>query len=472
MRSPVRKLSASLVAALAIVLATAGVVSALSAFEGASFSGVVTSFALADFGAADCTGFTASIDWGDATATSSGSVAAGGLGCQISGSHTYAEDGPYTVSAMATLAATSHTYTAAMAVGENVLTLGVGAPITTFVGTSINPVVAAFTDPGPSDPPGDFTATIDWGDGTTSAGTVSGSAGNYSVSGIHTYTAPLSGGYSVTVSEPEGNDSIGPVGNSVSVVGPPTISKAFGAPTLALGTSTSLTFTVGNPAANPATLTGVGFTDTLPAGLVVATPNGLTGSCGGGTITAVAASNSVTLAGATLAAGASCIFSVDVTAVAVGTQNNSVTVTATGPAALTGNTATASVLVLNPTDLAITKTHVGNFTHGGTGLYTITVSNAVGSFPSSGLVTVKDTLPGVMTPMGVNAPGWTCTWTMTQVTCTRSNSLAGGTSYPAIGLTVRVSPFGAGRWINIAKVSGGGDTFNGNNLATDPTIVN
>jgi hypothetical protein len=92
---------------------------------------------------------------------------------------------------------------------------------------------------------------------------------------------------------------------------PPTISKAFGAATIALNGITSLSFTIINP--NSAIiLTGVGFTDSLPSGLVVATPNGLTGACGGGTITATAGSGSVSLSGATLAGGTSCSFSVTV----------------------------------------------------------------------------------------------------------------------------------------------------------------
>ena len=74
---------------------------------------------------------------------------------------------------------------------------------------------------------------------------------------------------------------------SLMVVAPPTIAKSFGAASIAVNGTTTLTFLLTNPNAATA-LTGVGFTDTLPAGLVVATPNGLTGACGGGTITATA----------------------------------------------------------------------------------------------------------------------------------------------------------------------------------------
>ena len=47
------------------------------------------------------------------------------------------------------------------------------------------------------------------------------------------------------------------------VVSPPTISKAFGAATIPLGGTTTLTFTYANPNAGT-DLTGVSFSDTLP----------------------------------------------------------------------------------------------------------------------------------------------------------------------------------------------------------------
>jgi hypothetical protein len=50
--------------------------------------------------------------------------------------------------------------------------------------------VAAFSDANSTAASGDFTATIDWGDGTpASTGTVTGSGGSYTVTGAHTYTA-------------------------------------------------------------------------------------------------------------------------------------------------------------------------------------------------------------------------------------------------------------------------------------------
>jgi hypothetical protein len=131
----------------------------------------------------------------------------------------------------------------------------------------------------------------------------------------------------------------------VTVVLPPTISKAFADSELQLfGASTALSFAITNPNAT-GSLTGIAFTDTLPAGLVVSTPNGLIGSCGGGAITAVAGSNSISLTGATLAGGATCTFSVNVSGTAVGTFTNTTgPVTASG-GTIVGNTATATISV-------------------------------------------------------------------------------------------------------------------------------
>ena len=126
---------------------------------------------------------------------------------------------------------------------------------------------------------------------------------------------------------------------------PPTISKSFGAGSIPLGGQTSLRFTITNPNSG-SSLTDVGFTDPLPSGLVVAAPsNGLSGSCGGGTITAAPDSGSISLSGATLAASGSCTFSVNVIGVASGPQVNT-TGEVTSNEGGTGNAATTSLGVL------------------------------------------------------------------------------------------------------------------------------
>lgn len=127
---------------------------------------------------------------------------------------------------------------------------------------------------------------------------------------------------------------------------PPTISKAFGSASVALNGSTTLTFNLSNPNTG-LSLSGVGFTDNLPAGQIVSTPNGLTGTCGGGTITATAGSSSIQLSGATLAAGASCSFVINVTGTTSSTQTNT-TSAVTSNEAGNGGTASASLIVTGP----------------------------------------------------------------------------------------------------------------------------
>jgi arabinogalactan endo-1,4-beta-galactosidase len=127
---------------------------------------------------------------------------------------------------------------------------------------------------------------------------------------------------------------------------PPILTIAFGASTVHLNSSTSLTFKLENPNSG-SSLQGIGFTDELPAGLAVATPNGMSGGCGGGSIAATAASTSISLSGALLNAADSCTFAVNVIGTSVGTQNNTISaVTASNSSNGTG--ASASVTVVGP----------------------------------------------------------------------------------------------------------------------------
>jgi hypothetical protein len=139
-------------------------------------------------------------------------------------------------------------------------------------------------------------------------------------------------------------------GNSLSSL---TFTKSFGAANIPLNGTTSLTFSL---AAGPNIGTGhVGnfvFTDTLPAGLVVATPNGLSGltpaNCLGAQpgvgFTAVAASNQVAVTAARMPFNTTCSFSVNVTGTTLGLKANTVTATG-GLGLLSAPTAIANLFV-------------------------------------------------------------------------------------------------------------------------------
>jgi CSLREA domain-containing protein/uncharacterized repeat protein (TIGR01451 family) len=256
---------------------------------------------------------------------------------------------------------------------------------------------------------------------------------------------------------------------SIAVVLPPSIAKAFNPAVIAPGGISTLTFTITNPAVNTVAEAGVAFTDTLPTNLVVATPNGATGNCNGGTLTAVAGSGSISLVGGSVPVGSSCAVSVNVTSATAGTYNNtSGAVTSTNGG--TGNTASASLTVAHAT-LSITKTHTDPFSRGQTGAtYTITVSSLATAGPTAGTVTVTDTLPNVpntLVATGLSGTGWTCT--LSTLTCTRTDSLAPGASYPAITLTVSVPGNIRANVTNSATVSGGGDP--NSHTANDPTHI-
>lgn len=120
-------------------------------------------------------------------------------------------------------------------------------------------------------------------------------------------------------------------------------------------------------------------------------------------------------------------------------------------------------------DLAVTLAHTGNFTQGDTNdTYTIIVTN-LGNASSSGTINVADSLPAGLTATAISGTGWTPN--LGAVTATRSDTLAAGSSYPAITVTVSVATNASALVTNLATVSGGGQTNFVNDSAADPTTI-
>ena len=182
---------------------------------------------------------------------------------------------------------------------------------------------------------------------------------------------------------------------------PPTISKAFSSPTVALNGTATLTFTITNSNAS-IQLDGVAFTDTLPSGLVVADTPNVTGVCGG-TVTATAGTDTISLSGGSITGGGNCVISVDVKGTSPGIKNNttgavSSTTAGTG---LTSNTAQIEVLK-TPTNTGVTSSnnpseYAENVT------FTATVTS--GSGTPTGSVQFKDNGNNLGAPVALNGSG-------------------------------------------------------------------
>jgi hypothetical protein len=79
---------------------------------------------------------------------------------------------------------------------------GAGRPtVAATAGVPVSPVLESFTDTNSSAIASDFTATIDWGDGTRSSGIIAPSGGGFIATGSHAYAQI--GGYTATVTVDE-----------------------------------------------------------------------------------------------------------------------------------------------------------------------------------------------------------------------------------------------------------------------------
>lgn len=193
----------------------------LVATEGAPLSGTIASFNY--YSPSGVTNnFTATINWGDGTVSSSASITDKGFGnFDINGAHTYAEEGSYSITIVvkdatnfaSTIVSTATIADAPLTASGDAFSAVQGVPVT-------NILVAHFTDAAPGSHFNDFSAVIDWGDGTSSQGSIA--LGNqppeYGVYGTHTYARTGSFAVVTTIKDKGGKDKGGSTATTNTIV--------------------------------------------------------------------------------------------------------------------------------------------------------------------------------------------------------------------------------------------------------------
>ena len=211
----------------------------------------------------------------------------------------------------------------------------------------------------------------------------------------------------------------------VGSVQPPLIGKLFTPNTMWVGQTSQLSIAINNVDPNTA-LTQTTFTDNLPAGVILANPVAATlNGCGAtATLTGASGAGSFTLNNATIAPGAVCLITVNVTSTTAGTYTNTIPpgaiqtdqgVTNQGPA----------IAPLNVQGVGLSKSFSPpNFEAGGTTTLTITLQNPTGSALTG--VNIADTLPGTVLTVVPGSAATTCGGTAS-TTLPRTVTLTGGT---------------------------------------------
>jgi uncharacterized repeat protein (TIGR01451 family) len=257
------------------------------------------------------------------------------------------------------------------------------------------------------------------------------------------------------------------------------LGKAFSPATISAAGVSTLTFNITNRTTN--SVSSINFTDTLPAGVVVApTPNVRTSCPAGGSVgttfpsgmavTAAAGGGTIQVSGARINSAPAngqlaCQVAVDVTAAIQGAYtNNAASISGLNNILnLVGN----EVLTVVQPALAASKSVNGTLVAGqsgaaGDGHYLIQVQNT-GTAPTSGAISLRDTLPSTVAAVAASSAAGTVDCgslpASGQVNCTFTPAAPIG---PGASATVRINvavPGGIGNatLTNTVAVAGGGD---------------
>jgi hypothetical protein len=195
--------------------------------------------------------FTAFVAWGDGSSSVASLVPLAG-GLSVVGDHTYAHEGsfPITITAQGS---DGNAITASLtAVVADAPLTAVGRTLAGVEGAATSGVVASFEDADPQGFAGQYTAMIDWGDSSSSPGTISANGGGFDVAGTHAY--PVHGNFTltVTITDPGGATAVAHGTAAIgftALVGHPRALSVFGNLNF---TGTVATFDDPDPRTNPA----------------------------------------------------------------------------------------------------------------------------------------------------------------------------------------------------------------------------
>jgi uncharacterized repeat protein (TIGR01451 family) len=229
-------------------------------------------------------------------------------------------------------------------------------------------------------------------------------------------------------------------------------------------TSSPITYTVVAKNNGPVPATGVGVTDTLPAGVTFVSASSTQGTC-------TNASGTVTCPVGNLAVGATVTITINVTApVSPGSITNTAVVAGNEFDPNTANNRASAATQIQGTgtaDMSITKMGPGTAQVTSTMTYTL-VATDNGPSPATGVV-VTDPLPAGVTFLSASSTEGTCTNASGTVTCT-VGSLAAGASAT---ITIKVmAPTKPGAITNTATVKADQpDPNTANNTASVTTTI-
>ncbi len=157
-------------------------------------------------GAGPLENYSADIDWGDGS-TSAGTITFSAGLFTVTGSHTFVDQGDFPITVTVHHAGAPDATTTSSATVSDAALHGSSQAIAAMALVPFSGSVATFTDDNPGGMVTEYTATIDWGDGTTSsasaaAGTIVAVGGGFEVLGTHVYDTP--GDFSVVVTIGDG----------------------------------------------------------------------------------------------------------------------------------------------------------------------------------------------------------------------------------------------------------------------------